>query len=123
MKRSLFTSILFALSISNVQAQSDDSMVWALTDVNYDEYIGKYLALDISFGTNYIAVNGIIEFEGSTAVNVTGTCFPSGAGVFCNVSLGTSTATLTIDGSLAGVVRIFDPSGNLASIGAMTPPQ
>jgi len=103
MKRSLFTSILFALSLSNVQAQSDDSMVWALTDVYYDEYIGKYLALDINFGTSYIAVNGIVEFEGSTAVSVTGTCFPSGAGVFCNVSLGTSTATLTIDGGLAGV--------------------
>lgn len=123
MKRCLFTSILFALSLSNAHAQSDDSMVWALANVNYNEYVGKYLALDINLGTSYIAINGIIEFEGSTAINVTGTCFPTDAGVFCNVSIGTGTAALTIDGNLAGVIRIFDPSGNLASTGTMTPQQ
>ena len=94
-------------------------MTWSLADTTYGQNIARYLALDVNFGSRYLTANGIMEFEGNTAVNVTGTCFEPNGGVFCNVTLGNFTATLSIDANLAGIIRDFDASGSLDSTGTM----
>ncbi|MDX1490350.1 MAG: hypothetical protein R3332_03630 [Pseudohongiellaceae bacterium] len=121
MKARFFASLLLLIATTAAHADSDASLTWALSEVSYGGTQANYLALDINFGTRYIAINGIIELEGNTAVNVTGSCFPSGSGVFCNASIGNNTASLTISENLTGIFRMFSPDGSLSSQGAMAP--